>query len=308
MVEPLPPPPPVLLVVFNRPDVTRAMVDALRGVEPRQVFVAADGPRPDHPDDAGLCARTREVLDDIDWPCQLEVLAHDHNLGLQQSMVTAIDWFLSHVEQGVILEDDCLVHPDFFGFAAAMLERYRDNTDVMAVTSVNIEATVDHGPGSYFFASGGHIWGWATWRRAWEGFDPVLAQWPHVQDSFGPGTPPLHRALGSKFASAHAGTKRTWARAWHFNVARQHGLVVVPAVNMVHNIGLAKGATHTTSSRHRLAHLRAHELPRPVVHPDELVADARYDAALARYHRWGLSRRVRERFRRAQVRMRAAVG
>lgn len=294
-------PPPVLLVVFNRPDVTRAMVDALRQVGPRQMFVAADGPRPDHPEDVELCARTRRVLDHIDWPCEVEVLAHEHNLGLQASMVSAIDWFLSKVDEGVILEDDCLVHPDFFTFAAAMLERYRHTPEVMAVTSVNIEAAVDHGPASYFFASGGHIWGWATWRRAWEGFDPALSLWPQVQDSFGPGTPPLHRALGSKFASAHAGTKRTWARAWHFTVARQQGLVVVPAVNMVHNIGLAKGATHTTSTRHRLAHLRAHELPLPLIHPDDRVPDVRYDAALARYHRWGFGRRVRERFRRLQV-------
>lgn len=301
-------PPPVLLVVFNRPDITRSMIDALRVVSPRQLFVAADGPRPDHDEDVELCERTRKVLDDIDWPCQLEVLAHDQNLGLQESMVTAISWFLSHVDGGVILEDDCLVHPDFLGFSAAMLERYRNTPEVMAVTSVNLEANADHGSSSYFFASGGHIWGWATWRRAWEGFDPKLTQWPEVQDSFGPGTPPLHRALGSKFASAHAGTKRTWARAWHFNVARQHGLVIVPSVNMVHNIGLVKGATHTTSRRHRLAHLRAQGLQMPLVHPDDLAPDTHYDAALARYHRWGLSRRVRERFRRAQVRVRTAVG
>lgn len=309
MVPTAPPlPPPVLVVVFNRPEVTRAMIDSLREVKPDQLFVAADGPRPNHPEDVGLCARTRQALDNIDWPCQLEVLAHDHNCGLQKSMVTAIDWFLSHVDEGVILEEDCLVHPDFFSFAAIMLERYRTTAEVMAVTSVNIDATVDHGPSSYFFASGGHIWGWATWRRAWEGFDPVLAQWPRVQDSFGPGTPPLHRALGSKFASAHAGTKRTWARAWHFTVARQQGLVVVPSVNMVHNIGLAKGATHTTSTRHRLAHLRAHGLPWPLVHPGDLVADVRYDAALARYHRWGLGRRLRERWRRVWVRVSVADG
>lgn len=306
--EPALPPPPVLLVVFNRPDVTRAMIAALREVGVPRLFVAADGPRPDRREDADLCAQTRKVLDDIDWPCDLHVLAHDHNLGLQRSMVTAIDWFWSEVDEGVILEDDCLVHPDFFVFAALMIERYRHTPEVMAVTSVNIEEDVDHGPGSYFFASGGHIWGWASWRRAWEGFDPVLGTWPVVQDSFGPGTPPLHRALGSKFASAHAGTKRTWARAWHFTVARQGGLVVVPSVNMVHNIGLAKGATHTTSGRHRLAHLRATGLPLPLAHPDDLVADAHYDAALARYHRWGIGRRIRERFRRLNVRIPAACG
>jgi hypothetical protein len=302
----VPPPPPVLLVVFNRPDVTKAMIDSLRVVRPRQLFVAADGPRPGHADDPDLCAQTRRVLDEVDWPCELEVLAHHRNLGLQTSMVTAIDWFWSNVDEGVILEDDCLVHPDYFAFASVMLERYRHVPEVMAVTSVNIDEHGDHGPGSYFFASGGHIWGWASWRRAWEGFDATLADWPQVQDSFGPGTPPLHRALGSKFASAHAGAKRTWARAWHFTVARQQGLVVVPSVNMVHNIGLAKGATHTTSGRHRLAHLRARGLPQPLVHPDSLMPDVRYDAALARYHRWGFGRRLRENFRRLKVTLPAA--
>jgi hypothetical protein len=119
----------------------------------------------------------------------------------------------------------------------------------------------------------------------------------------------LHRALGSKFAAAYVGIKRSWARAWHFTVARQQGLVVVPPVNMVHNIGFDKDATHTTSRRHLLAPLRAHGMPvGSLVHPSDVQPDPRYDAVLARYHRRGISRRVRERVLRTRIRMPVAGG
>lgn len=290
---------PVLVVVFNRPDVTRQMIDALREARPDRLFVAADGPRADHPDDAERCRQVRAELERIDWPCEVSVLAHDRNLGLQEAMVTAISWFFEQVEAGVVLEDDCLVHPDFFRLCDDVLERYAEVPEVMYVTALNMApGETFAGGASWTFASAGHIWGWATWRRAWQGYDARLSDWPQHAAEFGPGESKLRRAIGAKAAAAHSGEKHTWARAWHYHVAKHRGLVVVPATNLVRNVGFGPDATHTVSRSHRLGGLEAAGLPDALVAPSGVAPDPRYDAHLASYHTWSWKRRLREWWRR----------
>jgi hypothetical protein len=292
-----PPSPPVLVVIFNRPDAVAQLVAVLRSARPAHLFVAADGPRSKHPADAERCRAARAVFDQIDWPCEVTRRYLDRNLGLQSAMVEAIDWFFAHVDAGVILEDDCLVHPDFFTFSADLLERYRDEERVMGITSLNMAPSGTSGAHSYFFASAGHIWGWATWRRAWIGLDTDLRTWPTHRDRFLDGATPLQLALARKFDAAHDGSKYTWARAWHHHVAAHSGLIAVPSVNLVRNVGLGADATHTTSTRHALSRLPVGRLSRPLDHPQSLVPDAAYDAHLTRFHTWTRRRRLRERAR-----------
>ena len=277
--------PPILLVVFNRPEGTRRMIDALRKVAPPRLFVAADGPRPDRPEDVERCRATRAVIDEVDWPCEVRRLEHDGNLGLSRAMVAAIDWFFEQVDAGVILEDDCLVHHDFLRFAGEVLDHHRDTEEVSYVTAVNLRPHQDPVLDTYAFASCGHVWGWATWARTWRTFDPFLSAWPEHAERFGRGASPLHRNLGRKFASAHSGGRHSWARALHFHVARHDGLVVVPPVNLVRNIGIGPDASNTRSSRHPLARLPVGHLEFPIRHPDALVADPDYDAAMAIFHK-----------------------
>ncbi len=292
----------MLVVAFNRPAIAARLVDQLRLVQPDRVFVAADGPRDGLPSDVDLCERTRAQFDRIDWPCDVSRRFQDRNQGLQVSMVGAIDWFFAEVPSGIVLEDDCLPHPDFFGFAGDLLERYADVTQMMSVASLNLAPDEDFGPHSYHFASAGHIWGWATWRRAWRGFDVDLVDWPVMRREFGRGAPPLRRALRHKFDAAHAGRKHTWARAWHYHVARHHGLVAVPSVNLMRNVGFGADATHTTSPGHPLAELPVGRLRFPLDHPHHLLPSARYDARLARFHTWPVRRRVNEWWRRRGTR------
>lgn len=277
--------PPVLLVIFNRPEGTRRMIDNLRAVAPTRVFVAADGPRPDRPDDADRCRAARAVVDEVDWPCDVRRLEHDRNLGLSRAMVAAVDWFFENVDEGVVLEDDCLVHPDFLRFAGEVLEHHRHSVEVHYVTAVNLRPRPDPELDTYSFASCGHVWGWATWARTWATFDPFLSTWPEHAGRFGRGATPLRRNLGRKFASAHSEGRHTWARALHFHVARQDGLVAVPPVNLVRNIGIGRDASNTTSSRHPLARLPVGHLDFPIRHPAALVPDSDYDAAMAEFHK-----------------------
>ncbi|MGE4565855.1 MAG: glycosyltransferase family 2 protein, partial [Victivallaceae bacterium] len=154
---------PVLLTVFNRPATSFRVLAAIRAAGVSRLYIAADGPRADRPGEAELCAGLRaQLLAAIDWPCEVKTLFREQNLGCGRAMASAVDWFFSEVEEGIILEDDCLPHPDFFRFAAAALAFYRADERVMCINGTQLAAGWSAGQWSCGFSRFAQIWGWAS--------------------------------------------------------------------------------------------------------------------------------------------------
>ena len=144
--------PPVLFLVFNRPDLARRVFARIREARPAHLFIAADGPRPDHPDDVPACRETRLLAAQVDWPCEVKTLFRDANLGCRAAVSSAITWFFEHVEAGIILEDDCLPDLSFFPFCAELLERYRDDERITTISAMGYPRAGLCGRHSYFFS------------------------------------------------------------------------------------------------------------------------------------------------------------
>ncbi|MGA1621013.1 MAG: hypothetical protein ACO35D_06080, partial [Aquiluna sp.] len=189
---------PIAFFIFNRPTTTQQVFQAIRQAKPPKLLIVADGPRPDRPTDAENCALARSILDQIDWDC--EVLTHfsDINLGCRKRISSGLDWVFEQVEEAIILEDDCLPDPSFFPYCQELLERYRNIPEVMMISGNNFQ--FGHNPiqESYYFSHYGHVWGWATWRRAWQKYDDVMGQWPPLRD-----TNWLQQRLGNIQAAAY---------------------------------------------------------------------------------------------------------
>ncbi|MDR6650487.1 UNVERIFIED_ORG: hypothetical protein DFS12_11093 [Chitinophaga ginsengisegetis] len=231
---------PVLLLVFNRPEHALLVFRQIRLQQPEQLFIAADGPRPDRPEDAALCEDTRmAVLKSIDWPCKVETLFRPHNLGCGKAVSSAIDWFFSHVEEGIILEDDCVPDPSFFPFCTTLLEKYRFNDTIMHIHGGNYQAGILRGNASYYYSRYAHIWGWATWRRAWQYYDFTLQRYRHVSREG------LNTFLQSELQSIYDKRVDTWDIQWFMTVWFNKGWVITPNISLVKNIGYGKDATHT---------------------------------------------------------------
>src|ERR1700712_5595517 len=168
---------PVLLLIFNRPDLTERVFDMIRKVKPVNLFIAADGPRMDKPGEAELCKKTLNVvLEHIDWDCEVHTLLREHNLGCKAAVSSAINWLFENVEEGIILEDDILPDESFFDFCNEMLIKYKDDERVTQISGVNLMGVSDNTE-SYFFSKIGGIWGWATWKRAWRNYDVNINSW-----------------------------------------------------------------------------------------------------------------------------------
>ena len=240
---------PVLFLIFNRPEVSLQVFEAIRQARPCRLFIAADGPRSDRPEEAALCQETRELIDSrIDWPCEVHRLYRDQNLGCKEAVSSAINWFFSMVEEGIILEDDTLSNGSFFRFAETMLERYRDDDRVMHISGNNYQFGRIRGDGGYYASKSTHIWGWATWRRAWAHYDVTMSDFPAGWASA------IHEeGLDQEswewwrmaFENVKSGLVDTWDFQWQYAVIKNGGISLMPQSNLVKNIGIGSGATHT---------------------------------------------------------------
>lgn len=242
----------VLLVVFNRPELTGRVIQAVREARPPRLYVAADGPRSGRPGEAQRCAEVRRIATAVDWPCEVRTLFRDENLGCGRAVSGAIDWFFTHEEEGIVLEDDVLPLASFFPYCDELLERYRDDERIGLVSGCNLVSSRYTPRESYLFTRFPHIWGWASWRRAWKGYDVAMRAWPHCRDAgllatVSGGSWRFEHYWRRRFDVTYAGRINTWDYQWVFTLWRLGMVSVAPAINQTYNLGFGADATHTTA-------------------------------------------------------------
>lgn len=273
---------PVAMLVFNRPEKTARVLDAIRLARPKRLLVVADGPRPSRPEEASRCAQVRALFDRIDWPCEIERDFADENLGCRRRIASGLDWVFARAEEAIVLEDDCLPDASFFPYCDALLERYREEPRVMAITGDNFHGQRRYGAASYYFSRYMHVWGWASWRRAWRRYDVTLSSWPAQRR-----TSWLVDTVGSRAAArywtpildkTHAGSIDTWDYQWTYAIWAERGLVATPNVNLVSNIGVGPDATHTVAGGPPVE-FPVGRMEFPLTHPASLLADEAADRA-----------------------------
>lgn len=243
---------PVLLIAFRRPDLTVHVLDAIRASRPSRLYAAIDGPRAGVPGEADLVSATREAIEAAaDWDVELHLRIRPENLGCRRGVADAIDWFFSNEPEGIILEDDCVPHPDFFAYCDELLERYRQDPRVFAICGDNSSAIGLSGPWSYGFIRYSNVWGWASWRRAWTHFDDSMALWQtirHDEDALALVFPdPRERDGMRRLLDTLVDTGRpdTWDYRWSAACVLNGGLCAIPRHSLVENVGFRPDATHT---------------------------------------------------------------
>jgi hypothetical protein len=277
--------PPILFTIFNRPLLTKRVFECIRFARPQRLFIAADGPRPGKEGEEKRCAETREIVKQIDWDCEVSTLQHDQNLGCKIAMSSAINWFFDHVEAGIILEDDCVPNPTFFPYCQELLGYYRDDKRVMMISGDNFQKNNAKCQYSYYFSVFSHIWGWATWRRAWKNYDVEMKLWPELRDTtwmvdiLNENSALFWRSI---FDLVYAGKIDTWDYQWAFCNWVQHGLTILPCANLVSNIGFGDSATHTTDQNSSINHLPVIPMKFPIQHPPCMIRDRNADLYTAR--------------------------
>lgn len=240
----------VLFLVFNRLDTTKQVFEAIRKAKPPRLYVAADGPRADKPGEAERVERVRRIATLVDWDCEVKTLFRVENLGCGKGVSSGIDWFFENEEEGIILEDDCLPSQSFFWFCEELLVRYRDDMRIMIVSGYNKQEMWNQDEYDYFFSYLGGIWGWASWRRAWNLYDGEMKNLKcFIENNY------FEFLLGKKLGNIRKkqminviqNDVDTWDYQWGFSRNMNSGLACVPSRNLISNIGFGSDATHTQS-------------------------------------------------------------
>jgi hypothetical protein len=272
---------PVLLIAFRRPDLARDQLAILARVQPPRLYIALDAPRPDRPAEVEASKSVQRVFETIPWLCETRRNYAESNLGCGRRVSSAITWFLEQETDGIILEDDCLPDQSFFHFCEELLDRYRDDPRVMSVSGCLGEPESKPIRESYFFSKYTRIWGWATWRRAWQLYDYNFARWNEYKRSKAFRKKCFHRQEREYWTkAARMVTDRivdTWDYQWWLDCWMNDGLTAVARVNMVTNDGFGRDSTHTTAEFH--GHLKHESSPLefPLVHPAEVTANRQLD-------------------------------
>ena len=273
---------PVVLIIFNRPNTTEIVFKEIAKAKPEILFVIADGPRPNYPEDVEKCAATRRIIDKVNWKCEIIKNYSDENLGCWKRVPTGISWVFDNVEEAIIFEDDCRPNQSFFKFCEKLLDEYRDDERVMQICGNNFQLKKVQNKYSYFFSNHNICWGWATWRRAWEHYDIGVKLWPALKKtSWLINLVKDYKAYdywADKFTRAfeNDGNIGTWDYQWTFACWAQHGLSILPNTTLVSNIGFGENATHTKKVS-KIAYLPTEKMYFPLKHPPYMIRNMEAD-------------------------------
>jgi hypothetical protein len=247
---------PVVLIIFRRPEKTQKILNIIREIQPKKLFVIADAPRSHKLGEAEKCEKTRAIIETIDWDCQVYKNYSEQNLGSSKRIPSGLNWVFSQVEEAIILEDDCLPEKSFFYFCEDLLEHYRHDQRIMTISGNNFQFGHQTTSDSYYFSRYSHSWGWATWRRAWQYFDMNMTHWPRVKEqqllNFILEDRRTRQYWENIFQGVFDNQIVAWDYRWTFACWLQNALTILPSRNLVSNIGFDEDASHTTSKNHPL--------------------------------------------------------
>jgi hypothetical protein len=255
---------PVVLLTFNRPALTRRVLEAVAQARPSRLYVVSDGPRPGNEGDTKSVAEVRALFDSLSWPCDVIRDFAPTNLGLRTRVSSGLAAAFARDERLIVLEDDCLPDRSFFAYCDALLERYVDDERVSSITGTNFQRGQRRTEASYYFSHRHHVWGWASWRRAWQHFDLAMSRWPEFVAAGGMASvtdDPYEESYWTNlYRLSYEGQMDSWAYPWSFNCLAERGLCIRPNANLVTNIGGADDPTHPNLSA------RLHDLPLETIH------------------------------------------
>jgi hypothetical protein len=283
---------PLALIFFARPDLLDLTFAAIREAKPQQLFLIQDGARISNTNDLENIIKCREIVENIDWECEVYKNYSDENLGCGMRIFSGLNWAFQYVDRLLIIEDDCVPAMSLFPFAADLLEKYKDDGRIGMISGMNNLGLYEDTQNDYFFTTSGSIWGWATWKRVW---DKVEYDLDFLNDKYASNIifntdvklEPMGKILSN---TLNEGKKlSSWSYQLGMNILLQNQLNIVPKYNMINNIGMSENGANSVSSLRfmpkglrRLYYMKTYDYKFPLKHPKYVVNDLEFKKKLDR--------------------------
>ncbi|NLF42032.1 MAG: hemolysin activation protein [Bacteroidales bacterium] len=206
---------------------------------------------------------------------------------------SGISWAFEHVDRLAIIEDDCVPSLPFFKFCEELLEKYKDDERIDMISGMNNLGIYEETPYDYFFSTAGSIWGWATWKRAWNSIDFNM-EYINDKDAERLITNLHGKSLYKRVRTMHKKLKRgerltSWSLQKGMNMFLNSGLIVVPKKNLITNVGLTENGANSLSSIKftpramcQIYYMKTYDLDFPLKHPKYIINDVEFKKKLDR--------------------------
>lgn len=280
---------PVAIFIYKRPELVKGLINAIRAYQPSKLYIAADGPKVEGGQlEFQLCKEARRVAEvGVNWPCELKRVYAPKNMGLRVRLESGLDSLFAEEREAIVLEEDCHPSIDFFSFCEEMLARYRNEPEVASISGNCFLPHATQPEADYFFSRYLHIWGWATWARAWNSYDPRSWAWPEggFRTYFPEAKERESRYWDRIFSGVTNGEIRTWDYPWVSHLWKRGWVSITPSQNLVTNRGFGPEATNTRDASVDVGIERVGSLLPPFRGPvGNIHADTALDQMVFRNH------------------------
>lgn len=281
---------PVLLIFFCRPNQLKQVFEQVKIAAPSKLYLYQDGARPGREDDLVNIASCREIVESIDWDCEVHRLYQEKNQGCDPSEYIAQRWMFSSEEYGIVLEDDDVPSQAFFPFCKQLLEKYKNDSRINMICGMNNEGVSEYVDSSYFFSTRGSIWGWASWSRVVMEWNP---KYPMLDDSNS------RRLIQENYPDGKS-CIQTWEKLRDTGRDHYEGILgsdawangrvnIIPKFNMITSVGISADSTHSVNDIRRLSRwtqrlfgAKRYEISFPLIHPISVLPDRTFEKHISR--------------------------
>ena len=283
---------PILFITYKNPEITRLTFERIREIKPSVLYLASDGPKKNsHKKEIQEINETRDVIENIDWKCKVYKKFEKENLGCKLGVSSSITWFFETEENGIILEYDCLPDLSFFKFCEILLDKYNDNDEIFSISGNNFDFgytnSLNKNKNSYHFSHISKLWGWATWKRAWNCFDIELKGFNNFKQKKIIKNLILnknHRSYWmNKINQVYDGTNNsTWGFIWLYTLLNHKAYCITPNINLVSNIGFGEDATHAKDKSSVFSKMKTSSI-KNIEHPTKIEPNFESDSRFTEY-------------------------
>ena len=238
---------PIAFFAYKRPKHTRLALESLArniGAESSELFIFCDGPKSITDNEA--IEEVRQIARSRQWCGTVNVIESEYNKGLANSIIAGVTKLCEKFGRVIVLEDDLILSPYFLDYMNSALDFYGEESRVMYANCNMIRLKVQQA-GETLFLPFTTSWGWGTWQRAWNIFDPDVSQYKdfatdsqQINEFNLEGNYPFFSMLKAQLD----GRLDSWAIRWYFSVFTKSGLVLYPKWSLVQNIGFDGSGTH----------------------------------------------------------------
>ncbi|WP_158798578.1 glycosyltransferase [Pedobacter sp. L105] len=238
---------PIALFVYNRPKHTERTLKFLKQnelAEDSRLFVFSDGPKTAADED--LVNEVRELLKNIDGFKSVEIIERKENMGLANSVIAGVSRLSAAYGQVIVFEDDLITSPYTLNYFNDALNRYRQEDRVMHIGAYMYHLQDTELPESFFYRAA-TSWGWATWERAWQHFEPNIDTLMAQFDAKKRAAFSIDHNMNfwKQMQDFKRGKNNSWAIRWYASIFLKNGLTLNPAQSLVNNIGHDGSGVHS---------------------------------------------------------------